>query len=69
MTLINVSLCDDTLGHFSLVKIAMMVVAYEQGGDWKEVLIQSWTTEDMALLTMILTFWFVGRVWEKYSKQ
>jgi hypothetical protein len=54
---------------YSLVKIAMMVVAYEQGGDWKEVLIQSWTTEDMALLTMILTFWFVGRVWEKYSKQ
>lgn len=53
---------------YSLVKIAMMVVAYEQGGDWKEVLIQSWTTEDMALLTMILTFWFVGRVWEKYSK-
>ena len=54
---------------YSAVKIAMMLVAYEQNGNWKEVLIQSWNVEDMALLTMILTFWFVGRVWDKYSKQ
>lgn len=54
---------------YSAVKIAMLLVAYEQNGSWKEVLIQSWNVEDMALLTMILTFWFVGRVWDKYSKQ
>lgn len=50
---------------YSAVKIAMLLVAYEQNGSWKEVLIQSWNVEDMALLTMILTFWFIGRVWEK----
>lgn len=50
---------------YSLVKIAMILVAYEQNSNWKEVLIQSWTKDDMAMLLMILTFWFVGRVWER----
>jgi hypothetical protein len=24
-----------------------------------------WTNEDMALMSMVLNFWFVGRVWER----
>jgi len=50
---------------YSAVKIAAMIVAYQQNGDWKMVLIESWTKDDMAMLMMILTFWFVGRVWER----
>ena len=50
---------------YSLVKIASMILAYQNNGDWKEVLIKSWTKDDMAMLMLILTFWFVGRVWER----
>ena len=54
---------------WSAVKIAMMMVAYEQNADWKAVLIQSWSTDDMAILSMILTFWFVGRAVEKWQSK
>jgi len=40
-------------------------LALEQGGAWKEVLVSVWNKDDMAMLMMILTFWFVGRVWER----
>jgi hypothetical protein len=47
------------------VKLATYLLALEQGGGWKEVLVSMWTKDDMAMLMMILTFWFVGRVWER----
>ena len=50
---------------YSAVKIASMSVAYANGADWKAVLISSWTQDDMAMLMLVLTFWFVGRVWER----
>lgn len=53
---------------YSAVKIVSMIEAYDQNGDWKEVLISSWTIDDMAILSMILTFWFVGRVWDAKHK-
>ena len=54
---------------YSAVKVASMIVAYEQNGNWKDMLIQSWTKDDMAILMMILTFWFVGRIWDRSQKQ
>lgn len=51
---------------WSAVKISMMIVAYEQSADWKAVLIQSWTPEDMALFMGVISFWFVGRSFEKF---
>lgn len=53
---------------YSAVKITGMTLAVAAGADWKEVLVQSWTDEDMAMLWMLLTFWFVGRVWERKSR-
>ena len=53
---------------YSAVKIVSMLKAYAQNGDWKEVLISSWTKDDMAILMMIVTFWFVGRVWDAKHK-
>lgn len=49
---------------WSAVKVAMMLVAYEQSADWKAVLIQAWGPEDMALFMGVISFWFVGRAWE-----
>lgn len=53
---------------YSLVKIASMILAYQTNGDWKEVLINSWTKDDMAMLMLILTFWFVGRTFYHQNK-
>lgn len=50
---------------YSVVKILGMVMAVQAGGDWKEVVVKSWTQDDMAMLMLVLTFWFVGRVWER----
>lgn len=53
---------------YFLVKLAAYLLALEQGGEWKAVLLDMWNKDDMAILTLILTFWFVGRVWERGQK-
>jgi hypothetical protein len=53
---------------YFLVKLAAYLLALEQGGDWRLVLLDLWNKDDMAILTLILTFWFVGRVWERGQK-
>lgn len=50
---------------YAAVKVSTFLIAISQNGDWKEVLITMWGTEDMAVLNMILSFWFVGRVYER----
>lgn len=50
---------------YFLVKFATFLLAIEQGGEWKEVLVNMWNQDDMAILMLILTFWFVGRVWDR----
>jgi hypothetical protein len=46
---------------YSAVKIVSMWMAIQAGGYWQEVLVNSWTADDMAMLMMILSFWFVSR--------
>lgn len=53
------------LGLFVAVKMAAYLIAVEQGGNWKEVLITMWGQDDLAVFNMILSFWFVGRVYER----
>jgi hypothetical protein len=50
---------------YAAVKIAAYSIAVQQGGEWRTVLIEMWNKEDMALLNLLLTFWFVGRVFER----
>lgn len=50
---------------WSGVKIASMLQAYDTKGEWKDMLLTSWGEQDMAILSMILCFWFVGRSIEK----
>lgn len=54
---------------YSAVKIVTISLALEQNGNWKEVIVSAWTVDDMSILMMILTFWFVGRIWDKFNKQ
>lgn len=56
------------VGMYAAVKVASYLMALQQGGEWKSVLVTMWTQDDMGLLMMILTFWFVGRVWERGNK-
>ena len=47
------------------VKIALYLLAVDQGGDWNSVLVGLWTQDDVTILFMIISFWFVGRVYER----
>jgi hypothetical protein len=50
---------------YAVVKFAGYLIAIDQGGDWRAVVTTMWGTDDMAVLNMILSFWFVGRVYER----
>lgn len=53
---------------YAAVKVASYLIAIQQGGDWKEVLTSMWGADDLAVFNMILSFWFVGRVYERSNK-
>ena len=50
---------------YSAVKIVSMQMAVAAGAPWREVLVNSWTMDDMAMLTMTLSFWFLDRTISK----
>lgn len=50
---------------YFMVKFAAYLLALDQNGDWRSVLVTMWNRDDMAMLMLILTFWFVGRVMER----
>ena len=53
------------VGTYFLFKFAMFFLAMEHGVDWKSVVIDLWTQDDVTIMFMIISFWFVGRVWDK----
>jgi len=50
---------------YGLVKFATFQIAVSQGGEWKTVLVSMWTETDAGILSLVLTFWFVGRIFER----
>jgi hypothetical protein len=54
---------------YVLVKFILVSHALSTGMPVVEVAQVYWTTDDFAMLMMILTFWFLGRPIEKYIKQ
>lgn len=50
---------------YSLHKLATLSMAYQANADWRVVMITHWTTNDAAILSMILGFFFVGRVYDR----
>ena len=53
---------------YFVVKAAAYFIALDQGADWKPLLVSMWNQDDMSLLMLIITFWFCGRVFEKYGQ-
>jgi hypothetical protein len=53
---------------YAAVKLASFLIAINQGGDWKDVLLLMWGDDDLAVFNMILSFWFVGRVYERSTR-
>lgn len=54
------------LTMFCIYKCSMMVVALQQPNVWTSIL-AVYTPDDAATLSGILSFWFVGRVFDKKS--
>ena len=53
------------LGCYFLVKVATYTLGIEQGIKWEDIVISLWTKDDIGILFMIISFWFVGRVYER----
>jgi len=56
------------VGAYFAVKAATYLIAVEQGGNWRDVIIDMWNKDDMTIMFMIISFWFVGRVWERQRR-
>jgi hypothetical protein len=52
------------LGLYGLVKLSTVIVALRANDPWVSI-IQCWSPDDAAILSGILAFWFVGRVFDK----
>jgi hypothetical protein len=50
---------------YAAIKIASMVTAHLSGEAPLTVLTSAWTVDDVAMLNIVITFWFVGRVYER----
>jgi hypothetical protein len=53
---------------YATVKAAALVLAFQTGANWTEVVTQVWDEDDFGIFTMVLTFFFVSRPLEKYRK-
>jgi hypothetical protein len=49
------------VGAYFTVKVVSYLIALDQGGEWREVLINLWNQDDVTIMFMIISFWFVGR--------
>lgn len=54
-------------GLYAAFKISAVVLGVSTGQPWTEVF-SIWGMDDMAMLNMIISYWFVGRSLEKYRK-
>jgi hypothetical protein len=52
---------------YSAHKIALLAQAKTDGQAWQQVFVTSWGEQDWAIFSMILVFWFVGRVHERQA--
>lgn len=55
-------------GMYAAVKAAALVIAFQTGAVWTEVVTQVWDEDDFGIFTMCISFFFVGRPLEKYRK-
>jgi hypothetical protein len=53
---------------YSLHKLALMSQATINGQTWQQVFTTTWGEQDWSIFSMLISFWFIGRVWERQSK-
>jgi hypothetical protein len=53
---------------YVMFKVSVVTLGISTGQPWI-VVFGAWGMEDMAMLNMIISYWFVGRSLEKYRKQ
>ena len=53
---------------YATVKAAALVMAFQTGAVWTEVVTTVWDEDDFGLFTMVVSFWFVSRSIEKYQR-
>lgn len=53
------------VGAYFLIKAATYLLAVEQGGNWRDVVISLWSQDDVTIMFMIVSFWFVGRTLDR----
>jgi len=56
------------MGLYSVTKMIAVWLAWQANQSIEVILAKAWGPDDFGLLSMILTFWFVGRAIEKYQK-
>lgn len=52
-------------GLYSIAKTAQLSLAMEAGNSLKEAALIIWNENDVAMLTAVVTFFFVGRIWDR----
>ncbi|MGA2332306.1 MAG: hypothetical protein ABSG75_11155 [Syntrophales bacterium] len=53
------------VGLYCGMKICLVIAAYQAGSGFVEIAKILWTEQDQGVLTGILNFWFLGRVFDK----
>lgn len=53
------------LAAYFWVKVALWSIAAASGTDWQTIVVNLWSKDDITILFMIISFWFVGRVYER----
>ena len=54
---------------YAIYKIASLDLAVSSDVGLAESIKAMWTQDDSAMLSAVLTFWFIGRVWERESNR
>lgn len=54
---------------YALYKGTTMLMAIDSGASLAQLVPLMWTPADESMLSAVLTFWFVGRVWERASNR
>lgn len=57
------------VGAYFAVKVASYLIALEQNGDWRDVIVKLWNQDDVTIMFMIVSFWFVGRTLDRNNNK
>jgi hypothetical protein len=57
------------VGAYFAVKVASYLIALDQGGNWRDVLVSLWNQDDVTIMFMIISFWFVSRTVDRNNRK